>query len=325
MAVTSISVTYYETTEFGSEPITPEQAAAYESCYEERLDARLREWYPEAEIEVTFRRGVGTDRTYVDADSRQEAEAAELSIDDLTGTLFLECLDVALAEAPSVECDYCRRELDQQVAESVPDVYDDEAWDRLARLHRDDCEWIETRAHRRFWHRHLCGNCGAVIGEDVFDCGTDSDHQDGYCIDCERNMRELDDLRSAELAGAEDEPVYVGYVLTESGRILVQIPADDAPDFVLADDEQTWPGGHGIASRWEPLASNDPRITAEDRERLGWILTEHCPHSLDGDCGGDTPDGGHVHFVRGGSGEYVVERRPDGRIVDTRPWQMNVG
>ncbi len=69
------------------------------------------------------------------------------------------------------------------------------------------------------------------------------------------------------------------YVLTnpdnrERAIVLVQIPASNQWGFELADDDQTWPGGFGIASEWEALEDDDPRITDEDRERLGWLLDE---------------------------------------------------
>lgn len=63
-----------------------------------------------------------------------------------------------------------------------------------------------------------------------------------------------------------------GYVLTNNGDILVQLPVHETWGFVLADDDQTWPGGFGAATDWELLADDDPRITDEDRERLGWLL-----------------------------------------------------
>lgn len=43
------------------------------------------------------------------------------------------------------ECAYCH----QQVSVGVPDAHDDDAWVDLALAHRDDCEWVLTRAHRR--------------------------------------------------------------------------------------------------------------------------------------------------------------------------------
>lgn len=64
-----------------------------------------------------------------------------------------------------------------------------------------------------------------------------------------------------------------GYVLTERGKILVQLPDDNPHGFVLADDDQAWDGGLGAdAGSWELIADDDPRITVADRERLGWLL-----------------------------------------------------
>ncbi len=45
------------------------------------------------------------------------------------------------------ECLYCRCQIEN--ADTVPAINDDEAWEKLAVDHADDCEWILTRAHRR--------------------------------------------------------------------------------------------------------------------------------------------------------------------------------
>jgi hypothetical protein len=70
------------------------------------------------------------------------------------------------------------------------------------------------------------------------------------------------------------ETIKAGYVLTSDGAIMVQIPARNQWGFCLADDDQTWPGGFGVAHRWELLADDDPRIGDEDRDRLEWILAD---------------------------------------------------
>lgn len=68
-----------------------------------------------------------------------------------------------------------------------------------------------------------------------------------------------------------------GYVLTDTGDILLQIPCPEHPSgFALADDDQTWPGGLDAGcTEWELLADDDPRISDEDRERLGWLLADY--------------------------------------------------
>jgi hypothetical protein len=72
------------------------------------------------------------------------------------------------------------------------------------------------------------------------------------------------------------EKTHCGYVITETGKVLVQVPDTDSRwGFYLADDDQTWDGGFGVASEWDAIADDDPRITDDDRERLGWILDEH--------------------------------------------------
>jgi hypothetical protein len=71
------------------------------------------------------------------------------------------------------------------------------------------------------------------------------------------------------------ETIKAGYVVTEDGTVLVQVPDVSSPwGFHLADDDQTWDGGHGIASSWELVADDDSRISDSNRERLGWILED---------------------------------------------------
>jgi hypothetical protein len=48
-----------------------------------------------------------------------------------------------------MECLYCNKLIDADLESDVPAVDDDDAWQALAREHDVDCEWIETRAHRR--------------------------------------------------------------------------------------------------------------------------------------------------------------------------------
>ncbi len=66
--------------------------------------------------------------------------------------------------------------------------------------------------------------------------------------------------------------MHCGYVLTDRGDILLQLPVDNACGFVLADENQLWPGGVGIACKWEALEDNDARITPEMRKRLRWMV-----------------------------------------------------
>lgn len=71
------------------------------------------------------------------------------------------------------------------------------------------------------------------------------------------------------------QAIPAGYVITDDGTVLVQVPDPGSRwGFSLADDDQSWDGGVGIASEWELVKDDDPRITEEDRERLGWILQE---------------------------------------------------
>jgi uncharacterized membrane protein len=66
-----------------------------------------------------------------------------------------------------------------------------------------------------------------------------------------------------------------GYVITEAGLVLVQVSDETSRwGFALVDDEQTWDGGFIIAKFWDLVEDDDPRITDEDRDRLGWILDQ---------------------------------------------------
>lgn len=56
--------------------------------------------------------------------------------------------DVEIVER-TVACAYCGEEHTAAEDREVPASDDDEAWERLAASHGSDCEWIETRAHRR--------------------------------------------------------------------------------------------------------------------------------------------------------------------------------
>jgi hypothetical protein len=63
------------------------------------------------------------------------------------------------------------------------------------------------------------------------------------------------------------------YVRTEDGRYLVQVPDPDSQfGFYLADEDQTWGGGFGIARRWWVVPEN--RVPKRVKERLGWLLEE---------------------------------------------------
>lgn len=74
------------------------------------------------------------------------------------------------------------------------------------------------------------------------------------------------------------ETIQAGYVITEDGTILVQVPNPDSRwGFYLADEDQSWDGGFGIASSWDLIPDDDPRVTDEIRDRLGWILDEARP------------------------------------------------
>ena len=61
--------------------------------------------------------------------------------------------------------------------------------------------------------------------------------------------------------------------VTDGERFLVQLPNDNPHGFVVADDDQTWPGGFGSGMvNWTAVSAD--KVPAEDRERLEWLLEE---------------------------------------------------
>jgi acyl-CoA thioesterase-1 len=67
------------------------------------------------------------------------------------------------------------------------------------------------------------------------------------------------------------EEMKPAYVADGSGRYLVRLPADNRWGFVLADGNQTWPGGFGSGlHRWHPVPPD--QVPASERDRLGWLL-----------------------------------------------------
>ena len=73
--------------------------------------------------------------------------------------------------------------------------------------------------------------------------------------------------------------VQTGYVIGSDGKIYVQVRDNSQFGFSICDDDQSWAGGIGLGN-WTLIASNDSRITDEDRERLGWILDEQARRLL---------------------------------------------
>jgi hypothetical protein len=51
-------------------------------------------------------------------------------------------------------CAYCNHEIEVADGDcangNVPAVSDDASWEALAKEHGKDCEWVVTRAHRKF-------------------------------------------------------------------------------------------------------------------------------------------------------------------------------
>lgn len=47
--------------------------------------------------------------------------------------------------------------------------------------------------------------------------------------------------------------LYRGYVRTSNGEFYVQIPDDTFYGFTLYSDDQSWPGGLGLAASWQAV------------------------------------------------------------------------
>lgn len=71
----------------------------------------------------------------------------------------------------------------------------------------------------------------------------------------------------------EPDDLYAGYVLTEQGTYLVQVPTDNEWGFTLYSASGSWPGGFGVASSWKAVKESD--VPKKIRDRLGWMLDEH--------------------------------------------------
>jgi len=102
------------------------------------------------------------------------------------------------------------------------------------------------------------------------------------CVVCERCAADMPNVDgdSVQVAPADDDCgcefcdesgiARACYVLTSDGRVLVQIPTRNPWGFSLADEDQTWPGGVGIAESWTTVSASI--VSKEDRDRLEWIL-----------------------------------------------------
>ena len=69
------------------------------------------------------------------------------------------------------------------------------------------------------------------------------------------------------------------WVITNRGQVLVQryIQPDGInrpADFELCDDEQSWNGGGAAGTSWDVIDNDDPRITPQIRESLGWVYED---------------------------------------------------
>lgn len=72
------------------------------------------------------------------------------------------------------------------------------------------------------------------------------------------------------------------FVKTDDGTILVQIPDNSRWGFYLATDDQSWPGGFGIASSWETISHEEAKeALAGEKDSAGYDLYETLLSYLD--------------------------------------------
>lgn len=81
--------------------------------------------------------------------------------------------------------------------------------------------------------------------------------------------------RPEELVEGRDYAVVpaLTYVRTTEGLYLIQVPDETPYGFSLRDDEQSWPGGFGIATDW--IAVPPSEVPAEIRDSLDYLLVDH--------------------------------------------------
>ena len=83
---------------------------------------------------------------------------------------------------------------------------------------------------------------------------------------------ETSGLKPRRVSEIMKKQVPAGFVKTSDGTWLVQKPADNQWGFELCDDDQSWPGGLGIATSFELVAQN--KVPKTVREELGWLLDD---------------------------------------------------
>jgi len=67
--------------------------------------------------------------------------------------------------------------------------------------------------------------------------------------------------------------IHCGYVIDDAtGDVYLQVLANNPNGFQILDDDRSW-AVPPFAS-WTAVADDDPRVSDDDRERLGWILDD---------------------------------------------------
>ena len=77
----------------------------------------------------------------------------------------------------------------------MPDVWDNVEWERRAKYHASDCEWIVTRAHRVAPAlQTVCDHCGKEVGEPESDLYWEYPDWPFSCaLVCEECLREVEE------------------------------------------------------------------------------------------------------------------------------------
>ena len=82
------------------------------------------------------------------------------------------------------------------------------------------------------------------------------------------------DFRGRPYGEFGKHPKHIGYVFTDRGHVLAQIPDNSEHGFFLTDGRTDWPGGVGVAAEWYALTDDDPYLCFGDRGLLGEIISK---------------------------------------------------
>lgn len=83
--------------------------------------------------------------------------------------------------------------------------------------------------------------------------------------------------RPAKKAKGMNCPInHVGFVITDTGRILVHVPnRHNGYGFILTNAEEHWHGGIGSGAKfWEAITDDDARISEHEHDLWDWFVGE---------------------------------------------------